>query len=321
MDRTKQKAKKEKPNKYVDKDNSHSFIADVKTMKENLKIREILRTVKMNSSMRIKAPRGSKVMQNNDFYEGEEFFDDNINTEGHDLSRTPSATNLYIVNNNSAALSDDSGPSDQTKLDSDESQIEKINKIEEKHEINILHKSKSISEGLEDTEGREAIKKTSDPVSPNIFPTLQSPLMRVRERKFSLDHTMLSKSKLSQSEMDLHSIGKLPLERKSSFFRKKMDSFLKNTTEIFKRQTSKSSVQRRGSTCSGMSVSMQSLKEDSNGGDYDNVQLGEYNVSTISNLFFHILYFMQNICLKMYYVWLCVPISIYARTRNPELCV
>lgn len=276
MDRTKQKAKKEKPNKYVDKEKSPSFIADVKALKENLKIREILRTVKMNSSMRIKAPKGSKVMQNQDFHDSEDIFEGTTSKDGEDLSEPPSATNLHIVNNAAPSETSESESANEESSQVDLNASEE--NLEEEVEINIMHKSKSLSEGLDS--GAERVSTPTIPGSPAILPPLESPLLRARERKLSLDQTMLSKREgLSQSEVDLHLIGKSPLERKSSFFRKKMDSFLKNTTEIFKRQTSKS-LQRRGSTCSRMSVSMQSLNEnEAYNGEYDNETLDKYNVS------------------------------------------
>lgn len=284
MERTKQKSKKDKPNKYVDKEKSSSFIADVKTLKENLKIREILRTVKMNSSMRIKAPRGSKVMQNKDFNDNEDIFEDTISVEGQDGIEPPSATNTVLnteVDGNVVPIKNCVNNKINSKTDVVETEFSENDKVYV--ETSVIHKSKS----LEDLE----TCAEDDSVTPSIPAVLASPTenagVRSRDRKLSLDHTMLSRREgLSQSEVDLHSIGKSPLERKSSFFRKKMDSFLKNTTEIFKRQSLSSKTttspltQRRGSTHSRMSVSLQSLNENfAYEGEYEDEPIDKYHVS------------------------------------------
>lgn len=284
MERTKQKSKKDKPNKYVDKEKSSSFIADVKTLKENLKIREILRTVKMNSSMRIKAPRGSKVMQNKDFNDNEDIFEDTISVEGQDGIEPPSATNTVLnteVDGNVVPIKNCVNNKINSNTDVVETEFSENDKVYV--ETSVIHKSKSL-EGLETC-------AEDDSVTPSIPAVLASPTenagVRSRDRKLSLDHTMLSRREgLSQSEVDLHSIGKSPLERKSSFFRKKMDSFLKNTTEIFKRQSLSSKTttspltQRRGSTHSRMSVSLQSLNENfAYEGEYEDEPIDKYHVS------------------------------------------
>lgn len=286
MDRFRQKSKKEKPVKYVDKDQSPLFINDVKAIKENHKIKEILRTVKMNSSMRIKAPKGSKVMQNKDFNDNEDMFggdqnsegqnSENQNSEEQNIVEPPCATNPDVV----VATNSGEG-SDESKTDEPGDTVDTTNESEGpllavSDENNGLvdtkiHESISVPEGLSDFVliNEEDIQNT--PVVPDVkidLPPSSDSHLKARDRKLSLDQTMLSRrGGLSQSELDLNSIGKSPLERKSSFFRKKMDSFLKNTTEMFKRQSiSRSqSIQRRGS----MSVSMQSLNESTAfNGDY-----------------------------------------------------
>ncbi|KAJ0183729.1 hypothetical protein K1T71_000152 [Dendrolimus kikuchii] len=289
MDKIKQKPRKEKPMKHVEKGKSQSFITDVKTLKENLKIREILRTVKMNSSMRIKAPRGSKVMTNKDFNDNENdgLFADCSHSDNHDISDLPSAINPNVVFNNVVIDKEETiaevtdsrdinesidSPAEDISRDivNDEYQNidenENENGLGDTNAINIkIHRSNSVSEGLVDfvviSDTMKSVETTPElrmPPSPN-----DDLPVKTRDRKMSLDHTILTRREgLSQSELDLHSIGKSPLERKSSFFRKKMDSFLKNTTEIFKRQSlgSKSqTISRRGS----MSVSLQSLNENS----------------------------------------------------------
>ncbi|KAJ8737802.1 hypothetical protein PYW08_000397 [Mythimna loreyi] len=292
MDRFRQKSKKEKPIKYVDKDQSALFITDVKAMKENLKIKEILRTVKMNSSMRIKAPKGSKVMQNKDFNDNEDMFgtdqngdgqnsenqsSENQNSEDQNIMEPPSATNPdVVVSSNTSEDTSESKPEEpEDKVeDSNESEGELVAVCDENNSSvdAKLHESISVPEGLSDFVLISEENKQNIPVVPDVKidfpPPSHCAAVKARDRKLSLDHTMLSRrGGLSQSEFDLNSIGKSPLERKSSFFRKKMDSFLKNTTEIFKRQSiSRSqSIQRRGS----MSVSLQSLNEgNACNGDY-----------------------------------------------------
>lgn len=305
MDRFRQKSKKESPIKYVDKDKSNTFMADVKSMKENLKIREILRTVKMNSSMRIKAPRGSKIMQNKDFNDNDDF-DEVQNGE----EETPSATNQEMVRTmevlaNETLNENSTNDFETSNTESIDQPSSSTNKSDESNEIhkhsldtgnstdcsgktnNVSEKTEKTSEEMERTSEKseksnektendksenasnpeKSVIETPSVVVDNVASDLaivagtatlpkNKPLTQIRERKLSLDQTMLNRREsLSQSELDLHLIGKSPLERKSSFFRKKMESFLKNTTEIFKRQSSQ--LSRRGS----MSVSLQSLNE------------------------------------------------------------
>lgn len=271
MQRTKHKSKKEKPIKYIDKDKGSSFITDIKTIKENLTIKEMLRTVKMNSSMRIKAPRGSKVMQNKDFNDNENFFEDASSNEGSETSEAPSATNPDVVINNSIIeeyasvhINETCNSCDNDKIIKPDSSADLENPCEPSPDRSSLLNLNSLSESLVDYVDADVESIPTTPVLPEInIP--ESPVenshVKTRDRKLSLDHTLLSRREgFSQSELDLHSIGKLPLERKSSFFRKKMDSFLKNTTEIFKRQSfqSKSQCPKRRES---MSVSLQSLNE------------------------------------------------------------
>ncbi|XP_073951724.1 uncharacterized protein isoform X2 [Choristoneura fumiferana] len=286
MDRFRQKSKKEKPMKHVDKDKSPLFITDVKTIKENIKIKEILRSVKMNSSMRIKAPRGSVVMNNNDFIDVQ---DDQLDVN-NDIQNVllpddlQEATNSDLVNQitqgsevvltndqdeikNTTKEVNDFKPgddSDDIKTDIIEAQlISPMDNTEINHEVN-----------QEITKDNETVLETEPRSKRN---SACPAIVKTRERKLSLDHTMLTRREgLSQSDMDLHSIGKSPLERKSSFFRKKMDSFLRNTTEIFKRQSLSSKSQpviRRGS----MSVSLQSLNETTT------MDSDEYSKSTLNS--------------------------------------
>ncbi|CAB3225138.1 unnamed protein product [Arctia plantaginis] len=268
MDRFRRRSKKEKPPKYTERDKSPLFITDVKTIKENLKIKEILRTVKMNSSMRIKAPKGSKVMQNKDFNDNDDIFEGEINAEDLDMTEATSATNPDVIVNSNHRVSSDDVIETYVVNDTNEEAVQNTISDSNEQDTSIdttLHKANSEPEIMSDLALISNEEKQKDSVIPDV--KIDSPLpsecshVKARDRKLSLDQTMLSRREgLSQSELDLNSIGKSPLERKSSFFRKKMDSFLKNTTEMFKRQTSKNqSIQRRGS----MSVSLQSLNENS----------------------------------------------------------
>lgn len=229
----------------------------------------------MNSSMRIKAPRGSKVMQNNDFNESEDIFEDTINADGLE---PPSATNTVLNTEIDGHLVSEEDYEVVSNANVAETELMSGG---ENDKTDNVHKSESIIEGLEECAEINSAVPESSAVTP--LPTDNSGV-RYRDRKLSLDQTMLTRRDgLSQSEMDLHSLGKLPLERKSSFFRKKMDSFLKNTTEIFKRQSLGSKTfpsVRKGCTSSRMSVSMQSLNENSAFcGQYDNEPIDKYNVS------------------------------------------
>lgn len=242
--------------KYADKEKTHSFISDVKSIRENLKIKEILRTVKMNSSMRLKAPRGSKVMNSKDLMD-----EDPNSTEEQLTIDLVSATNPVMV----ASSDIDSNITETDNIIDDnkdiDSEVKNDDTVEHKN-LDVLHESTDIIENETPNDENELlINKQEQEIEKIAKETEDKRLQFVkgRERKLSLDHSLLTR-RVSQSELDLHTIGKLPLERKSSFFRKKMDSFLKNTTEIFKRQSlgSKAEPVHRGES---RSVSTQSLNE------------------------------------------------------------
>lgn len=273
MERLKQKLKMEKQVKDSGKDKYPLFITDVKSIKENLKIKEILRTVKMNSSMRIKAPRGSKIMSNKDFTEDDYCEETSViqnsseplsavnpdvrvaaNTEGSLIEETSlydNLSNLESGNETQVNISEetDIAESDEVPEETNSDNLSQKNVVDNRsnHDISNDNLSTFVSNG-----------KLSEKIQLG---------EKIRDRKLSLDHTMLSRQDgFSQSELDLHTIGKSPLERKYSFFRKKMDSFVRNTTEMFRRQNS--SLQRRVS----MSVSLQSLNEKCCTNDIDNTQ-------------------------------------------------
>lgn len=260
MDRLKHKQKKEKPIKNVDKEKTHSFIKDVKAIQENLKIKEILRTVRMNNSVRV--PRGSKITNSKHLNDKESFFDDDVNAAEEQQIEPFSATNPVLVPTSSDITESEIilNYNDINSEVNDDPVVQKLDIVHENTNEIRNEISKVQEESLQNSQETERIpeetpdvKAQKDPENKNI------PLVKNRDRKLSLDQTMLSR-RVSQSELDLHSIGKSPLERKSSFFKKKMDSFLKNTTEIFKRQSLSNKVElerRRGS----MSVSLQSLNE------------------------------------------------------------
>lgn len=267
MDRLRHKQKKEKPPKNVDKEKAHSFIRDVKTIQENLKIKEIMRTVRMN------VPRGSRVPINNDFNDKESFFDEEHNSaDGQQKIELLSATNLVMfseANNDSNVTENNHILHNCTDINSEVNYDD--NDVQRNEEnLDIVHEntneivneiSKDEEVPLEDTQEIERIPTET----PDVPCTQKDPenkkiaMLKNRERKLSLDQTMLTR-RISQSELDLHSIGKSPLERKSSFFKKKLDSFLKNTTEIFKRQALINKVELENPRGS-MSVSLQSLNE------------------------------------------------------------
>lgn len=282
MDRFRQKNKKEKPMKYVGKDPT-PMLTDVKSIQENLKIKEILRTVKMNSSMRIKAPRGSKVMQNKDFIDNEDIFEKEPNCENVEH---PNATNPNVVLNSNCMEINENDSDDKTETATENNEQNEDTLCESNDKNSSI--DKTAEDSVTETENISNIKSITEEdkqinipdVKIDLLPPSDVPHVKPRDRKLSLDQTMLTRREgLSQSELDLNSIGKSPLERKSSFFRKTMDSFLKNTTEYFKRQSiSRSqSIQRRGS----MSMSLQSLNENTVcNGDYGEL-LHKHQVSIV----------------------------------------
>lgn len=266
MDRLRHKQKKEKPTRNIDKEKTHSFLKDVKTIQENLKIKEILRTVRMNSSVRV--PRGSKVMKGKDFNDKEVLFDEKFSsTEGQQTIEPVSATNPVIV----PSTYDDSNVTESKHFifnyknsdgNDDDSVEQKLDIVHENTNKIINEISKDQEETLKDTQEIDRLpKETPDVMVQKEQENKKIMPLKNRERKLSLDQTMLTR-RISQSELDLHSIGKSPLERKSSFFKKKMDSFFKNTTEIFKRQSlsNKAEIERRRGS---KSVSLQSLNANS----------------------------------------------------------
>lgn len=262
MDRLRHKQKKEKTVKNADKEKTHSFLKDVKAIQENLKIKEILRTVRMNNSVR--APRGSKITNSKHSNEQELFFDDESNgAEGQQTIEPLSAINPVLVptTHNDSSITESEhiilNYNDVNSEVNDESIVQKLDILHENTNVIRNEISKVEEESLEDSQEIEGIPEETVDVEVQKDPENKKiHLLKGRERKLSLDQTMLTR-RVSQSEFDLHSIGKSPLERKSSFFRKKMDSFFKNTTEIFKRQSKVEQERRRGS----MSVSLQSLNE------------------------------------------------------------
>ncbi|CAH2035556.1 unnamed protein product, partial [Iphiclides podalirius] len=202
----------------------------------------------MNSSMRIKAPQGSKVMNNKDFNDNEDCFQEDTGSNPQDnavADQSSSGTNCDVI---LPSVSIHVELEDNETSQNIDEECDQVTRTNENAELKMdLENEPANSNGANVL----TVPKTTDEIG----------RIKHKERKLSLDQTMLSRREgLSQSEMDLHSIGKSPLERKSSFFRKKMDSFLRNTTEIFRRQsqTGKSQpVPRRGSK----SLSLQSLNE------------------------------------------------------------
>ncbi|KAH9637246.1 hypothetical protein HF086_006890 [Spodoptera exigua] len=204
MDRFRQKSKKEKPMKYVDKDQAPLFITDVKAIKENLKIKEILRTVKMNSSMRIKAPKGSKVMQNKDFNDNEDIFgvdqtsDDQTNENQNTLD-PPSATNpdVVVVSNSNEERDEAKSEEPNDKPSESEEEILEDCIENESSSDTKMHESVSVPEGLQDFVLISEENKQDVEVTPDVKIESPSPSeilhVKARDRKLSLDQTMLSR--------------------------------------------------------------------------------------------------------------------------------
>ncbi|OWR43740.1 hypothetical protein KGM_203310 [Danaus plexippus plexippus] len=258
MDRLKQRIKKDKQVKSTPKE-KYVFITDVKGIKENLKIKEILRTVKMNSSMRLKGPPGSKIMSNKDFN------DDDCSEE---LQRNDKANEPLSASNPDVVVSEleknnDSEESDDCLIKQPELDAEEVGLEKENGEVTLVQDSNEdkLPDPISKEHKRDDVDINNE--NGNVFDNHLYTKPKIRpekllDRKLSLDQSILSRRQgFSQSELDLHSLGKSPLERKVSFFRKKMDSFVRNTTEMFKRQNE--SLKRKGS----MSMSLQSLNEKS----------------------------------------------------------
>ncbi|XP_013179416.1 PREDICTED: uncharacterized protein LOC106126348 isoform X2 [Papilio xuthus] len=266
MDKSKHKTGK-KMDKNNGKEKSPLFVSDVKNLKENLKIKEILRTVKMNSSMRLKSPQSSKTMNNKDLNDNHDCFESaSQELQEHMVDDTnPSATNHNVI---TSTLNVDTETSDND-LQKNEGIKVTIYEVSDCTESNDSSQSNTISQNCSDSkesninDEKTEMNNIDTKVTSSPKPTNNVATLKPRDRKLSLDQTILSRrSGLSQSELDLNLIGKSPLERKSSFFRKKMDNFLKNTTEIFKRQSQSvksQPTQRRGSK----SISLQSLNDKS----------------------------------------------------------
>ncbi|XP_038216605.1 uncharacterized protein LOC119835700 [Zerene cesonia] len=287
MDKFKQKLKKDKSVQNNTQDKKEMLVADVKCIRENLKIREILRNVKMNRSMRLKAPPGSKVMNNKDFGDNDDFFEESLKEEDDKDQEPPCAKNPDVVVTHTDFSDDNTiGSNEDIEKCDFENEPTEENSDSDKNSTGVLTSETVEDHDVYKLESFEPVKR-SDSVSPDNRSIQQllneMPATKVRDRKLSLDQSTLNRRVgFTQSELDLHSLGKSPLERKSSFFRKKMDSFLRNTTDLFKRQslTGKCQpVQRRGS----MSVSLQSLNENcdnSNEGSQDESVQQEYRLSS-----------------------------------------
>ncbi|XP_013147497.1 PREDICTED: uncharacterized protein LOC106110278 isoform X2 [Papilio polytes] len=265
MDKSKHKTGK-KMDKNNGKEKSPLFVSDVKNLKENLKIKEILRTVKMNSSMRLKSPQCNKTINNKDVNDNQDCFE-SASQELQDhttVESNPSATNHNVI---TSTLNVDTGTSDNDLQKNEGIKVTIYEVPNTCTESNDSLSSNTLSENcndLKESKNNEEITGTdnnANEVTSSSKPANHMTNLKPRDRKLSLDQTILSRrAGLSQSELDLNLIGKSPLERKSSFFRKKMDNFLKNTTEIFKRQSQSfksQPTQRRGSK----SISLQSLTD------------------------------------------------------------
>lgn len=262
MDRFK-KLKKERSGKSLPKEKQPVFITDVKSFKENVKIKEILRSVKMNSSMRLKAPSENIIMKEGGKEDNKDFNDENCFEESTVTQNSDdlfSATNPDVVVSNAEEvikeINIDNNYKESTKeCDNGNGIQDDVQENKYTREGNMAAETANFQST---TPAQTKTNRDDFCFKRDINNRIRNgnTIENIRDRKLSLDHSMLSRREgLSQSELDLHSMGKLPLERKSSFFRKTMDSFVRNTTEMFKKQNK--SLQRRLS----MSCSLQSLNE------------------------------------------------------------
>ncbi|XP_022123977.2 uncharacterized protein LOC110999289 isoform X2 [Pieris rapae] len=244
MDRLKQKLRKSSNAK-------EKYVADVMCIKENIKIREILRNVKMNSSMRLKAPTGSKVMNNTDYSDSEDF-DGRLKNE-NEIFQPPYAMNHDVILLYPEYASAPSNLNEPTNHESHRT----LERLRSNSEANLSNSLKNVCH----FENNKLVKlepvKRSESMIPDTRCISEILHTSLRTRKMSLDQSVLDR-RFTQSELDLHSVGKLPLERKSSFFRKKMGSFFRNTAHLFK----KKSLMNNNST-----TSLQFLDENDLGND------------------------------------------------------
>ncbi|XP_041986923.1 uncharacterized protein LOC121738754 [Aricia agestis] len=179
--------------------------------------------------------RSEEVPNTSDFEQGSSKETDSKIEDSYELA---SATNPNVVtcNTNMEINSEEERRESEKPVEAEVLNRDN-NSIEILVENETLHKQDNVSDSVVKSE--ESIEKES--VNENIG-LKSTNFVRPdlgRMRKLSLDQSILSRSEgLSQSELNLSYIGKKPLERKPSFFRKKMDTFLRNTTEMFKKRTS-----------------------------------------------------------------------------------
>lgn len=280
MEKKEKKTKQQKSSKSGEKEKLPLFPHDLKSIKENFK-KEFLRTVKINNSFRVKGPRATKVVMKSMDSEVEVDnnhigIDNEINGNHSESIVTTSSVDKNCCNckcNEEYKYNENIKNSLQQPLEAlsfGDNEIEDVNKgeySEFRPDISILDIEKGVRNTVitsdfnetEDIENSCAKSKCSDKDHATALPNIGPSFFPERNRKYSLDNNVLTRRQTwSQSEIDLHSVGKSPLERKSSFFRKKLDRFFKNTSEIFKKQSANAKVEnvkRRGS----ISFSMQSL--------------------------------------------------------------
>lgn len=313
MEGQNKKPKKRSPSKSAEKEKLPFFPHDFKSIKENIK-KEFLRTVKISNSFRVKGPRATTVIINsmNDSDHVCETINSNVShhnndTVVEDIVSTDTMTPGEIIENNINIQSDavqDAALSNIPK-DLNEETNQKdvdvpiiIDYIENKEESPETDSNVNIDDNLSkvnltcDSHSTSEIYERDEKDLATALPDLRLTVPN-RNRKYSLDNTLLSRRQSwSQSEIDLHSVGKSPLERKSSFFRKRLDRFLKNTSEIFKK--SSNSVNSDGiQRSSSMSFSLHSLNNlpttcDSNG-------VAESNTAPVS-IYIHKMYFSLCNC-------------------------
>lgn len=291
METQSKKSKKRRP-KIDEKDKLQLFPHDFKSIKENIK-KEFLRTVKINNSFRLKGSRDTG-MENEVVSDTENLKNNRVQENGIHSEQNSSVLVESLTADNNVTCEQKLENNDNNKNCNDveicsatndnvigllinetenmqlcESRVKEENSREQ-IDINTYEMCKNDSNVPQEVINEEVIETRQDNKDDSLnnvqgidpsttLPVITTTSQDSRNRKLSLDNSMLSrKGSWSQSEINLQSVGKSPLERKSSFFRKKFDKFFKNTSELFKNQSASlknDKIQRRGS----MSFSLQSL--------------------------------------------------------------
>lgn len=254
MEDIKGKKGKNKKCKQIKSDEMGKLTNDPKN--KGNKMKQFLRTVKANNSFNLKGPRSSKGMK---MSEADKDLVEAVNSEVKDLNieSKPSTTSTSESYNINSASSSNFNTRTYTVCDNifdtdshaapPNTQIERDNSVLEFKEEN-LNTSSQTKNGEEDVlqleKGLTFLQLSQEQTENDdatALPSIHSSLTycnRIKSRTYSLDQNLLyRRQSWSQSEEQLHVVGKLPLERKRSFFRKRLDKFLKNTSDVFKKKS------------------------------------------------------------------------------------